>query len=79
MAPKRKSTAASAISDFESLVLTIAQIHQQAQAFATKAVNVGLTLRNWLIGHRIVEFEQHGRDRAAYWEKLLSSLWPKGW
>ena len=74
MAPKRKSTAASATSDFESLVLTIAQIHQQVQAFATKAVNVGLTLRNWLIGHRIVEFEQNGKDRATYGERLLPEL-----
>ena len=61
-------------SDFESLVVTIVQIHQQAQDFATKAVNVGLTLRNWFIGHRIVEFEQQGRDRAAYGERLLPEL-----
>lgn len=61
-------------SDFESLVVTIVQIHQQAQDFATKAVNVGLTLQNWFIGHRIVEFEQQGRDRAAYDERLLPEL-----
>lgn len=59
---------------FESLVADILQIHQQAQAFAAKAVNVGLTLRNWFIGHRIVEFEQNGADRAAYGEKLLDAL-----
>ena len=74
MAPKKKPAAASATSDFESLVLTIAQIHQQAQAFVIKAVNVGLTLRNWLIGHRIVEFEQNGNDRAAYGARLLPAL-----
>ncbi|NLT70538.1 MAG: DUF1016 domain-containing protein [Verrucomicrobiaceae bacterium] len=61
-------------SDFESLVVSIVQIHQQAQEFATKAVNVGLTLRNWFIGHRIVEFEQNGADRAAYGESLLDAL-----
>ena len=33
-----------------------------------------VTVRNWLIGHRIVEFEQHGKDRAAYGEKLLPAL-----
>jgi len=61
-------------SDFESLVVTIVQIHQQAQEFAARAVNVGLTLRNWFIGHRIVEFEQRGADRAAYGEQLLPTL-----
>ena len=39
-----------------------------------KSVNDGLTLRNWLIGHRIVEFEQNGKDRAAYGERLLQEL-----
>ena len=60
--------------DFESLVVSIVQIHQQARDFAVKAVNVGLTLRNWLIGNRIVEFEQQGRDRAVYGESLMDSL-----
>lgn len=60
--------------DFESLVVSIVQIHQQAREFAVKAVNVGLTLRNWLIGNRIVEFEQQGRDRALYGESLMESL-----
>lgn len=74
MASRKQSTSAFASNDFESLVVTIAQIHHQAQAFATKAVNVGLTLRNWLIGHRVVEFEQNGDDRAAYGERLLPEL-----
>ncbi len=60
--------------DCESLVVSIIQIHQQAREFAVKAVNVGLTLRNWLIGNRIVEFEQQGRDRAVYGESLMESL-----
>ena len=74
MASKKKPSIPALSSDFESLVDTIVAIHNQAYDFATKAVNIGLTLRNWLIGHRIVEFEQKGRDRAAYGEKLLSSL-----
>lgn len=61
-------------SDFDSLVASIVQIHHQAQDVAAKAVNVGLTLRNWFIGHRIVEFEQKGADRAAYGERLLPAL-----
>jgi len=30
-----------------------------------------MTIRNWLIGCYIVEFEQHGEDRAKYGEFLL--------
>ena len=70
MASNKKPSIPALSSDFESLVDTIVAIHNQAYDFATKAVNIGLTLRNWLIGHRIVEFEQKGRDRAAYGEKL---------
>jgi predicted nuclease of restriction endonuclease-like (RecB) superfamily len=60
--------------DFESLVASIAQIHRQAQEFATKAVNVGLTLRNWLIGMQIEVFERQGADRAVYGDKLMDVL-----
>ena len=74
MPAKKKHSDSPALDDFESLVDSIVQIHYQAQDFATKAVNVGLTLRNWLIGHRIVEFEQNGKDRAAYGERLLPEL-----
>jgi predicted nuclease of restriction endonuclease-like (RecB) superfamily len=74
MPAKKKPAKTVATGDFESLVSTIVQIHRQAQDFATKAVNIGLTLRNWLIGHRIVEFEQKGRDRAVYGERLLPTL-----
>ena len=74
MPAKKKHSDSPILDDFESLVDSIVQIHHQAQDFATKAVNVGLTLRNWLIGHRIVEFEQNGKDRAAYGERLLPEL-----
>ena len=74
MASKKKPIAPSANGNFEALVVSIVQIHQQAQEFATKAVNIGLTLRNRFIGHRIVEFEQQGCDRAAYGERLLPAL-----
>jgi predicted nuclease of restriction endonuclease-like (RecB) superfamily len=60
--------------DFDSLVTAIVHFHQQTQDYATKAVNVALTLRNWLIGYRIVEFEQQGNDRAAYGQRLLPAL-----
>lgn len=73
-ARKRLRRSPEVADDFESLVASIAQIHRKTQEFANKAVNVGLTLRNWFIGHRIVEFEQNGADRAAYGENLMTTL-----
>lgn len=73
--PVNKPSAPSATpGDFDALVSAIVRIHGQSQALAAKAVNTSLTMRNWLIGHRIVEFEQQGKDRAAYGERLLPAL-----
>jgi predicted nuclease of restriction endonuclease-like (RecB) superfamily len=74
MPAKKKPSPPAPAGDFDSLVTSIVRIHQETRDFAAKAVNVALTLRNWLIGCRIVEFEQLGKDRAAYGEKLLPAL-----
>jgi len=39
-----------------------------------KQVNTSLTLRNWVIGYYIVEYEQKGQDRAEYGEQLFQKL-----
>lgn len=73
--PVNKPSAQSATpGNFDALVSAIVRIHGQSQALAAKAVNTSLTVRNWLIGHRIVAFEQQGKDRAAYGERLLPAL-----
>lgn len=60
--------------NFDKLITTIEQVHGQLQASAASAVNQALTIRNWLIGYYIVEFEQNGEDRAVYGEKLIERL-----
>lgn len=60
--------------NFELLVNTIQQTHNQLQQSAIKSVNKHLTIRNWLVGFYIVEFEQKGLDRAKYGENLLKEL-----
>lgn len=60
--------------NFNSLVSLLEQTHIHFQQQAVKAVNVSLTIRNWLLGYYIVEFEQNGDDRAAYGQKLLRSI-----
>ena len=52
--------------NFELLINNVQNAHQSTQQSAVKAVNVYLTVRNWLIGYYIVEFEQNGEDRAQY-------------
>jgi len=59
---------------FEQLVSSIRQAHEQLAAQAGRAVNISLTLRNWVIGLYISEFELRGADRATYGEKLLYEL-----
>lgn len=59
---------------FEDLSDSILQTHQYAQTAAIRAVNQFATLRNWLIGCYIVEYEQKGKDRAQYGERLLKRL-----
>ncbi len=62
------------MNNFDSHVSTIQQLHQQLQQSAVNAVNQKLTIRNWLIGYYIVEFEQNGEDRTKYGSGLLNKL-----
>jgi hypothetical protein len=36
--------------------------------------NIVMTIRNWLFGYHIVEYEQDGEDRAKYGSQLLKNL-----
>ncbi len=60
--------------NFEKLTSHIQQTNDFLQQNAVKAVNRHITLRNWLIGFYIVEFEQKGNDRAQYGNKLIAEL-----
>ncbi|MBN1863642.1 MAG: DUF3387 domain-containing protein [Victivallales bacterium] len=59
---------------FEQLVASIQSVHTVLSDHASKAVNISLTVRNWLIGCYIAEYELHGADRAEYGENLLGNL-----
>jgi len=60
--------------DFGALVVAIRQAHERCAAQAGKAVNIALTLRNWVIGCYIREYEQNGADRALYGAQILDLL-----
>ena len=67
-------TPAAAGLSFETLVTTIGNAHARLAAQASRAVNSRLTLRNWLIGLYITEYEQQGSDRAQYGDTLIERL-----
>jgi uncharacterized protein DUF1016 len=71
---RRVTTPATAPLSVERLVTTIGQAHAELAAQASQAVNASLTLRNWLIGCHIAEYEQQGTDRAQYGDKLIERL-----
>lgn len=66
-----RNTPSISVSSFSRLTELIHRTHAELAAQANKAVNVSLTLRNWLIGLHITEYEQQGLDRAEYGTALL--------
>jgi predicted nuclease of restriction endonuclease-like (RecB) superfamily len=60
--------------NFSELKQGIQTLSDSFRQNAALAVNTHLTVRNWLIGFYIVEFEQNGEDRAKYGAKLLQNL-----
>ena len=60
--------------NFEELLASIRLVHNELAARASRAVNVSLTLRNWLIGMYVREYEQAGADRALYGSGLIDTL-----
>ncbi len=59
---------------FNTLVTQIDTIHKTLQAKSIQSVSTGLTIRNWIIGYYIVEYEQNGEDRAEYGAKIIENL-----
>jgi hypothetical protein len=59
---------------YTQLLKAIDATSQHLVGRAAAAVNQALVIRNWLIGACIVEFEQHGEDRARYGQRLYARL-----
>jgi predicted nuclease of restriction endonuclease-like (RecB) superfamily len=60
--------------DFTALVDAVRRVHDECAAAVNRTVNTTLTLRNWLIGGYIRDYEQNGADRAQYGIHLLEKL-----
>ena len=59
---------------FGELASAVQKLHESSYSSAVKAVNRIATVRNYVIGFYIVEYEQNGKDRAEYGSKLIKTL-----
>ncbi len=59
---------------YAALVKAIHSATAHSQGRAAMAVNQALILHNWLVGEWILEFQEHGKDRAKYGTRLLETL-----
>lgn len=60
--------------DFDTLAGQIETVSSFLREDARAVINRSVTARAWLTGYYIVEYEQHGQDRAKYGEGLLEAL-----
>lgn len=60
--------------NLENISVQIENIHSYFSDYANKQVNFAYTLRNWLIGMYLFEYEQNGLDRAEYGTQLYKNI-----
>ena len=59
---------------YEAVFGDVSKIIDAARESAVRSVNAAMTAAYWLIGRRIVEFEQSGGERAEYGAALIERL-----
>ena len=62
------------MTDINELISLIGETQQYFRKQAQRQVNTALTLRNWLFGFYIAEYELNGQDRADYGQKVLKEI-----
>ena len=62
------------VAPYEAVFGDVSKIIDAARESAARSVNAAMTAAYWLIGRRIVEFEQSGEERAEYGAALMERL-----
>jgi len=62
------------IQNYSTLITDLASLIEQGRKAAVWYVNTALVATYWLMGRRIVEYEQKGKERAEYGEALIKHL-----
>lgn len=60
--------------NYSTLIADLSSFIEQGRRAALRYVNTALVATYWLIGRRIVEYEQKGKRRAAYGEATLQKI-----
>ena len=72
--PSKPKPAPGQMLDFTALVESINRVHDQSAAAVNRVLNTSLTLRNWVIGLYLAEYELRGADRAEYGDRALGVI-----
>lgn len=59
---------------YDGFISGLVEMVESTRRASTQAINSLMTATYWEVGHRIVEFEQEGKERAGYGEALLKRL-----
>ena len=59
---------------YQAVFVDVSKVIDAARESAARSVNAAMTAAYWLIGRRIIEFEQSGEDRAEYGAALMERL-----
>jgi predicted nuclease of restriction endonuclease-like (RecB) superfamily len=62
------------MANINELVSIIGETQHYFKLQASRQVDTALTLRNWLFGYYIAEYELNGADRADYGQKLFKEI-----
>jgi len=72
--------------NYSTLLTDLSSLIEQGRKTAVRYVNTVLVATYWLVGRRVVEYEQKGKERAEYGDALLKRLsndlskqFGKGW
>ena len=72
--PFKKMKKVPTAQNYSTLVTDLASLIEQGRKAAVRYVNAALVATYWLMGRRIVEYEQKGKERAEYGEALLKKI-----
>ena len=60
--------------NYSDFITDLTSLIEQGRKAAVQYVNTALIATYWLMGRSIVEYEQRGKERAGYGEKLLRKI-----
>ena len=72
--PAPRDSALSHDAPYKAVYGDVSKIIDAARESSARSVNAAMTAGYWLVGRRIVEFEQSGEERAEYGKALMERL-----